>query len=56
MNRYLFANMTGFTTPGLITRFDFKEPGAAKHEESFWHVPELIGLDLQEFTTEQVRN
>jgi hypothetical protein len=47
--------MAGFTTPGLITRFDFKVPGLEVHETSYWHVPRLQGFDLDEFRTEQVR-
>lgn len=50
---WFFASMVGFTTPGTIARFDFKEQDDQK-QWSTHRITRVKGLNPDDFTAEQV--
>ncbi|KAI5122174.1 hypothetical protein M0805_007071 [Coniferiporia weirii] len=50
---WLFATMSGFTTPCTVARYDFSEPDGER-KWSIYRSTKLSGLDADDFTAEQV--
>ena len=49
---WFFSTLTGFTTPGVVARYDFNAP-----EEQRWSIYRttlVAGLDPNDFSAEQV--
>jgi hypothetical protein len=49
-----FVTMTGFTTPGVVARFDFNQKDE-NHGWSIYRTTSVSGLDPEDFVAEQVR-
>ena len=51
---WYFASLTGFTTPGLVGRYDFSAEDADKRW-SIYRTTRVAGLNPDDFLAEQVR-